>query len=64
VRECFVDPITASGSATTLSDHDSVALWCFGATQNPGVNAGSGFGGPARVEIRGQNVVNFTSIPP
>jgi hypothetical protein len=64
VRECFSDPITASGSATTLSDHDSAALWCFEATHNTSFDAASGFGGPARVHIRGQNVVNFTSIPP
>jgi hypothetical protein len=64
VRECFLDPIVASGTAASLSEHDSVALWCFGATHNGTFDTPSGFGGPARVHIRGQNVVNFTSIPP
>jgi hypothetical protein len=64
VRECFLDPIVASGAAASLSQHDSVALWCLGATHNVTFDAPSGFGGPARVHIRGSNVVNFSAVPP
>jgi hypothetical protein len=63
-RECFLDPIVANGSATTLSAHDSVALFCFDATLFAGIDGASGFGGPGRVEVRGVNVPNFTAIPP
>ena len=69
VRQCFMDPIVAVGGEILpglgpLTSHDSVAVWCMGATQNGGINASAGFGGPGRIHLRGLNVPNFTSIPP
>jgi hypothetical protein len=63
LRECFLEPIVASGSADGLTAYDSAALWCFGSMLNSGVNAASGFGGPGRAMVRGINVPNVDFIP-
>ncbi len=67
-RSCFLDPIVASGGSTAnglgdATNYFSAAVWCFGANNNTGVNNGAGFGGPARVRIRGVNFANFSSLP-
>ena len=68
-RECFPDPIVGIGGLTLpgegpISSHDSTSVWCFSPTLNPGIDSASGFGGPARIQVRGTNALNFTAIPP
>jgi hypothetical protein len=48
-RECFLDPITATG----IADPDTpvaVASFCIGKTSNGGINTVAGLPGPARVK--------------
>ena len=67
-RACFLDTITAEGSTAGTGSGDptntlTVAAWCFKSSINPSVNVAAGFGGPARVQLRGTNIANFTSLP-
>jgi hypothetical protein len=68
-RSCYLEPLTGEGGSTVnglgdpLNDN-TVGIWCYEGTTNPGVNATSGFGGPGRVRQKGINVTNgFTAIP-
>jgi hypothetical protein len=67
-RGCNLNPIMVEGGDTlngngTSTDYLRSSIWCFGRTQNGGVNTTSGFGGPGVIRERGTNVMNTTSIP-
>jgi hypothetical protein len=67
-RGCNQDPISVEGGDTlngkgTSTNYLRSSIWCFGRTQNGGVNTTSGFGGPGVTRERGVNVLNTTSIP-
>lgn len=67
-RGCILDPISVEGGDTfngngTNTNYLRTSIWCFGRTNNSGVNATSGFGGPGVMRERGTNVLNVDSIP-
>jgi hypothetical protein len=67
-RGCNLDPISIEGGDTLNGKGDNTnylrsSIWCFGKTNNNGVNATSGFGGPGAMRERGTNVLNVESIP-
>jgi hypothetical protein len=67
-RGCNLDPISIEGGDTlngkgTNTNYLRASIWCFGRTNNAGVNSTSGFGGPGVMRERGTNVLNVDSIP-
>lgn len=65
---CILDPISVEGGDTlngkgSNTNYLRSSIWCFGKTNNPGVNATAGFGGPGVLRERGTNVINVDSIP-
>jgi len=54
-RECFLDPIVATGTAST-TDPVAIATYCMSQTASPGANAVIGLPGPARVKIDSSSV--------
>ncbi|HET9063327.1 MAG TPA: hypothetical protein VFO62_08570, partial [Candidatus Binatia bacterium] len=68
-RTCPLDPVEAEGGDTFNGrgspDHPySVATFCLGRTNNPGVNSIVGVGGPGRLRRAGTYVTNgFAALP-
>jgi hypothetical protein len=69
VRTCPLDPIEAEGGDVFNGRGDparpfSVATFCLGRTNNPGVNTIVGVGGPGRLRRAGTYVTNgFATLP-
>jgi hypothetical protein len=68
-RTCTLDPVEAEGgdifNGRGNPDHPySVATFCLGRTNNPGVNSIVGIGGPGRLRRAGTYVTNgFAALP-
>jgi hypothetical protein len=61
-RECFVDPIVASGVADPSSPL-GVATFCIPATSNPAINTVAGLPGPGRIKNQASSQTFCASNP-